>query len=154
MKRRTPAGMVPAPVVQRRADYRVVVPTEEEATCTFRVPRKFDRPAYVVRLELCDASAGGLSVADYDRRLVEEIGTTVRACELRFPGHATRPVLVDLQLLRAHEVAVHGKPARTQIVCQFVNPSYAASLAIRRYIINLERRHIARTHGVDRWHTH
>jgi len=132
----------------------VQIPAQEEATCTFPMPRKFDRPAYVVRLDLCEASAGGLSVADYDRCLVEEVGTTVRACELRFPGHAARPVLVDVQILRAHDVLVPGKPARAQIVCQFVNLSYAASLAIRRYLIDLERRQVARARGLDRWHTH
>jgi len=138
----------PAPMVQRREDYRLEVPGDDEATCTFRFARKFDRPAYAVRLELCDISAGGLSVADYDNQLADAVGSVVKDCELQLPTH-TRVLIVDLRLLRAQTEPLPGKFAVTRVSGRFVNVSDAASLALRRYIADLERRQLAHKRGLD-----
>jgi len=136
------------PVFQRRDDYRLDVPTEDEASCTFRFARKFDRPAYAVRLELFDISGGGLSVLDHDNRLADVVGSVVKDCELQLPGQH-KLLFVDLRLLHAQPEPVSSKHAVTRINCQFVNLSDASSLAIRRYVAHLERRQIARRRDRD-----
>jgi len=144
----TTFGTCAAPLEQRREDYRVEVPVEDEVTCTLRFARKFERPAYAVRLDLCDVSAGGLSLADYDRRLVDMVGFIVRDCELRLPGER-KTVLVDLRLLRAQTEPLLNKLAVTRVSSQFLNLSDAASQAIRRYVSDVQRRQIARERGLD-----
>jgi len=144
----TALGTLHAPLEQRREDYRVEVPAEDEAACTLRFARKFERPAYAVRLDLCDISAGGLSLADYDRRLVDMVGCVVKDCELHFPDqHKT--VLVDLKLLRAQTESLMNQLALTRVSAQFLSLSDVASQAIRRYVSDVQRRQIARERGLD-----
>jgi len=137
-----------ASLQQRREDYRLEVPADDEAFCTFTFVRKFERQSYPVTLEIRDISAGGLSVADYDRQLIDVVGATVKSCEIRLP-HPHRPLCVDLHVLRARQEPLSSRYPVARVSCQFVHPADAVSLAIRRYISELERRQIARARGLD-----
>jgi len=137
-----------APLQQRREDYRLEVPTDDEAVCTFKFVEKFERPSYAVTLEIRDISAGGLGLADYNHQLADVVGSTVRSCELKLPSHH-RPWSVDLHVLRAQTEPLATRCAVTKVSCRFINLSDAASLAIRRYIHELERRRIAQRRGLD-----
>jgi len=133
---------------QRREDYRLEVPADDEAFCTFTFVRKFERQLYSVTLEIRDISAGGLSVADYDKHLIDVVGSTIKSCALRLPNQHT-PLFVDLKVLHEQGEPFSKKLAVSRVGCQFVDPSDTVALVIRRYISELERRQIARERGLD-----
>jgi len=137
-----------APLQQRREDYRLDVPPEDGVTCTFRFVRKFERQSYSVRFEVRDISASGLSVADYDRQLLEVVGRVVRSCELWLPNQR-RPVVVNVKVLRAQQESPVNRLACMRVSGQFRGVSDMASIALRRYVAELERRQIARQRGLD-----
>jgi len=134
-----------APEVQRREDYRVEVPVEDEAVCILRFERKFAHPGHAVRLELCDISAGGLSLADYDQRLADALGCLVKDCELILPGQR-RAVLVNLRLLRTRTEPLMNRLALARVSARFFDLSDTASLAIGRYVADVQRRQLAQRH--------
>jgi len=148
MRATTTSNPAAALLSQRREDYRLEVPADDEAFCTFKFVRKFERALYSVTLEIRDVSAGGLSVADYDRQLMDVVGSTVKSCELRLPNQH-RPLLVNLKVLHEAEEPFSKKLAVSRVGCQLVDPSDTVGLAIRRYIAELERRQIAQRRGLD-----
>jgi len=136
------------PLSQRREDYRLEVPTEDEAFCTFTWMRTFEQQPYSVTLEICDISAGGLSVADYDGQLADVVGSVVKSCALQLPNQR-KLLFVDLNVLRAQDKPLSNRCRVTKVSCQFVQPADAVRVVIRRYSAELERRQIARERGLD-----
>jgi c-di-GMP-binding flagellar brake protein YcgR len=128
--------------VQRREYYRVEVPVTEPAWCTIPMPQ-----GKIVKLEIKDISAGGISVLDNSHLLDTSEDMLYKDCRLELPETGT--VVADLQIKRSlHETLSNDKKIH-MLGCRFHDLSNPMNFMVQQYIGKLERKLNAKRRGFE-----
>lgn len=140
-----PALRIPLPEyilrIQRRDAYRIDTPPNEIVNCRFAPPAL---PRKVLTWRVADVSVQGMRIVGDPEQWQAQAGKTLKDCRIDLPDAGV--VFCSANVVRVMEDTQAGK-RRLLIGCEFVQPTGSAGTLLQKYILELERKRLARLHG-------
>ena len=140
-----PALSIPLPAhmlrIQRRDAYRIDTPPNEIVNCRF-VPPVTPRRELILRV--ANLSVQGMRIIGDPEQWQADSGKIIKDCRIDLPDAGV--VFCSAKVVRVIEAEQAGK-RKLLIGCQFDQPTGSAGTLLQKYILELERKRLARVHG-------
>jgi|GEM_PF-272480 len=135
--------------LQRRENFRLIVPIRQPVKCFIPMPSPEDRPdaePTEVEVGVIDVSGGGIGIVMPPEDVPFAPDMVFEKCQIELPGVGT--IIATLRVRSTFEVSVRDGPVSRRAGCQFVSLAGPMLAMLQRYIIKEERERKAREAGL------
>lgn len=130
-----------APAEQRRAHYRLLTQEVEALSCQIALRDE------VQEIDLIDLSEGGIGILGYIPGLLLRPGVRYHGVRIELPQVGV--LLADIEIRAVQDVQLRNGIRTVRSGAQFLALTVPAQQLIQRYILQAERKRLARLHPTD-----